>query len=163
MRRLFLVACAAAAMLAIAAGPAQTAERRPLPPLALADLTGVPLEGPGLPDTGTWLLVLVRPACPACDTLLDRMNGDERPEARRITIVVNGPADAAEAIKAKYPNLTAARWRLDANGSAVQVLRAPTAPAVWGVRNQTIEWELAGPLRGGAELESVLFSWVGRK
>lgn len=157
-----VLACAAAALVLAAGGPADAGQRRPLPALVLADLSGAPAEEPALPNAGTWLLVYVRPACGGCDTLLELLNEDERPQPRRIAIVVAGPAEAAQALKVRYPNVAAARWLLDADGSAARALAAPAAPAVWGVRNQTIEWDLAGPLRGGAELESVLFSWLGR-
>ena len=163
MRRLVTLALSAATFIAIAGASARAGERRPVPALALADLTGAPLEGSGLPDTGTWLLVFVRPACPGCETMLEQMNSDERPEPRRIAVIVSGAAEDASAIKAKYANLGNARWLLDADGSAARALHPPTAPAVWGVRNQTIEWDLAGPLRGGAELESILFSWLRRE
>lgn len=162
MRRVMFMAAAGAVLLAMA-GSADASRRRAVPPLVLTDVSGAPLDDSPLPDTGTWLLVYVRPACPGCESLLDQMNSDERPEPRRIAIVVEGSSDAAAALRARYPNLLGVRWLLDAEGTAGKALEAPSAPAVWGVRNQTIEWDLAGTLRGGPELESVLFSWLKRK
>lgn len=144
-------------------GPATAAEPRPLPTLALVDMAGAPVGPAGLPGGGTWLLVYVRTACRPCDTLLDQMNRDERPDAERIVIVVRATPEAAQAIKARYPNLNRARWLLDENGAGAATLALPTVPAAVGVRDGMIQWTLAGTLRGGPELESVLFSWLGRK
>lgn len=161
MRKFLIVGCLAAGL---SAAPHATtaAERRSLPPLALADLGGTAVEAP-LPDSGRWLLVYVRPGCARCDALLDQMNRDERSEPRRIAIVVAASPEAAQVLRARYANVADARWLLDADGSAAKALLLPTVPAALGLRDRTIEWTLAGALRGGAELESVLFSWLGRK
>ena len=154
----------ALALALLGASAAESSERRPFPDLVLTDLAGAPLSASDLPDTGHWLLVFVRPECKGCDALLEQMNTDERPDAPRIAIIVSGGStEQAEGIKGRYANLAAARWLLDLDGGAAEVLRPPTAPTVWGVRNRMIEWDLAGALRGGKELESVLFSWLGRK
>jgi hypothetical protein len=161
MRKLAIVGFLAALLSA----PVTTgaAERRAVPELVLTDLAGGALASPGLPDSGTWLLVYVKPACVACDTLLEQMNQDERPEARRIVIVVGGGAADAQAIQARYKNLADAVWRLDVGAAAAKAIPVRAAPAVAGVRGRTIEWDLAGILRGGDELESVLFSWLRGK
>ncbi len=162
MRKLSITGCTAA-IIVWGVLTANAAERRPVPPLVLSDITGAPLESPDLPSSGPWLLVYVRPACPGCGALLDQMNSDERAEPRRIVIIVGGSPEAAQAIKAQYPNLAGVRWFIDSSGAAAKALALPSLPAASGVKNQTIEWTLAGALRGGAELESVLFSWLGRK
>lgn len=162
MRSLVKFSCVAALVAAVVTS-ATGAERRPVPDLALTDLAGGALPATDLPAAGTWLLVYVRPSCTACDTLLDVMNRDERPDAARIVIVVGGTAEAAQAMKVRYANLAAAAWRLDATGAAAKAIPVRQAPAVAGVRGRTIEWDLAGILRGGDELESVLFSWLKGK
>jgi hypothetical protein len=163
MRKLVILACAVGALVIAMAGASDAAERRPLPPLAVTDLSGAPVESSGLPDSGTWLLVYVRPGCPGCEKLLEQMDSDERPEPRRIAIIVGAQPEAAAEIRARYRNLADARWLLDSDRSAAKALALPSAPFAAGVRDRTIEWTLAGALGGGAELESVLFSWLGRK
>lgn len=160
MKRIGLALAAAAAL----AAPLGAIERRPLPAFVVAAPGGgeaIDAQALAQPGGRTWLLIYVRERCNTCDALLSHLDRDERPEAARITVIVGGAKpDALAALSAKYPNLAAARWLADADGSAARALQVDSLPVALGVRGQMIEWGLTGVLKDPSELESVLFTWL---
>lgn len=162
MKRIALALAAAAAL----AAPLHAIERRPLPAFTVSPADGgAAIDAPALaqPDGRTWLLIYVRERCHGCDALLSHLDSDERPEAARITVIVGGSgSDGLAALAAKYPNLAAARWLSDEDGSAARALQVDSIPVALGLRGQMIEWGLTGVLKDPSELESVLFTWLER-
>jgi len=160
MKGIGLIVMAAAAL----AAPLDAIERRPLPAFVVTPPGGgdaIDAQSLAAPEGRTWLLIYVGERCRTCDALLSHLDRDERPQAPRITIVVGGAKPAAlAALAAKYPNLSAARWFADADGSAARALRLDPLPVTLGVRGRMIEWGLTGVLKAPSELESVLFTWL---
>jgi len=162
MRLFTRIGLALAAAAALAA-PLGAIERRPLPAFVVTPPDGEAIDAQALaaPAGRTWLLVYVRERCRTCDALLSHLDRDERPQAARIAVIVGGAKpDALAALAARYPNLAAARWLADADGSAARALQVESLPVVLGVRGQMIEWGLTGVLKDPSELESVLFTWL---
>lgn len=159
MKRRCLAAVAFA--VALCALPAAGSDRKQLPELRLTSADASLAATAELPSSGKWLLVYVREKCRRCDELLAHIDRQPRAEAERIVIVVGAPtADALRTVSAKYPNLSAARWYADADGSAQVALKLRGAPFVLGMNDMSVNWTLAGSLPQEAELESVLFTWL---
>lgn len=156
--------CLAFAIAAALAVPLDAIQRRPLPAFVVTPPGGgeaVDTQALVAPAGRTWLLIYMRERCDTCEALLSHLDRDERPQAARITVIVGGAKpDALAAVAAKYPNLSAARWFADADGSAARALQIDALPVTLGVRGQVIEWGLTGVLKDPSELESVLFTWL---
>lgn len=165
MRLMMRIGLALAVAAALAA-PIDATERRPLPAFSVTPPGGaeaIDTQALVAPAGRTWLLIYVRERCDTCDRLLSHLDRDERPQAARITVIVGGATpDALAALAVKYPNLSAARWFADVDGSAALALRIDSLPVSLGVRGQMIEWGLTGVLKDPSELESVLFAWLER-
>jgi hypothetical protein len=134
------------AMLLSASGPA--AADRPLPAFAVTDLTSATVATADLGDANSWLLIYTRVVCAPCEQLLNQWRVDDPPASTgRIRVVVGGatPADVA-AIRQRFPQLAGATWYADADGSAAKGLALTGAPAVFGLRGQTIVWTSQGAL-----------------
>lgn len=137
-------------------------ERRPLPPFVVTAFDGQAINGPDLAQEGNWLLIYVQPSCGSCIGVLQAMTRDEHPGlAARVTIVIVGATDAqAQSIVGAATEMAEARWLIDRDRSAGRALKVAALPVVFGVRDGTIEWGLAGVFRKSAEMKSVLVSWL---
>lgn len=153
-----------AALLIMAGSIAAASERQPLPDFTLIATDGTTVESRTLPVEGTWLLVYVQPRCAPCDALLARIDRDERASASRVVIVVGGmDATAVAALSSDYANLRTSRWLADPERKAVAALGIEANPTAFGLRASTIAWRLAGTVRNGRELDSILFTWLEKR
>jgi hypothetical protein len=141
---------------------ADAIERRPLPDVGLSAPDGADVQAGSLALDGTWLLVFVSADCRPCDSLLRQVEERDMPGvAARLTVVVRGaPAERVLAYQAKFPELAVARWLVDRDRAFEEALQIRGMPTIVGLRGGTIEWSLGGVLREGADLQSVLASWI---
>jgi hypothetical protein len=134
-----------------------------LPAVALTRLAdGQPVAAASLLRDGQWALLVVKPACAPCRAVLQRFSSEPTlGPSSRLVVVLSGlsPAEAA-AVRASAPRLGAADWVVDASGAAAQALDARTAPALFGLRRDRIEWSLRGSLFVDAQWQGVVVPWL---
>lgn len=123
------------------------------------------VESAAMVREGKWLLVYVEPACAACDSLLKRLNGNEKdgpPFAMENVVVLVGEASTKQfdAIRERYRGLTAARWYSTGDAEARKALKLSGMPVAMGMKNNSIEWTLNGNLDDNRVQLSILSSWV---
>lgn len=136
-------------------------ERMKLPVFALTDSAGRTVVSNQLARPGNWLLVYVGTDCPPCESVLKSVGAEEAPSlAPRMVIVVNSTdAEAIEGLVRRHPSLAGAAWYADAAEGA-RALRVETVPAVFGVRDGTIEWSVAGVLTDPTDIKTIISNWV---
>jgi hypothetical protein len=136
-------------------------ERMKLPVFALTDNAGRTVVSTQLARPGNWLLVYVGTDCPPCESVLRSVGPEEAPSlAPRMAIVVNSTdAEAIDGLVGRYPSLAGASWYADAAEGA-QALRVTTVPAVFGVRDGTIEWSVAGVLSDPTDIKTIMSNWI---
>jgi hypothetical protein len=142
------------------AGPAAI-ERMKLPAFALTDSSGRAVASSQLARPGNWLLVYVGTDCPPCESVLNSVDQEEAStQAPRMAIVVNSTdADAIERTVRRHPRLAGASWYADAADGA-QALRVTTIPAIFGVRDGTIEWNVTGVLNDPTDIKTIISNWI---
>jgi hypothetical protein len=136
-------------------------ERMTLPAFALTDSAGRTVLSSQLTRPGNWLLVYVGTDCPPCESVLNAVDQEEGAAlAPRMAIVVNSTdAEAIERTVRRHPRLAGASWYADAADGA-QALRATTVPAIFGLRDGTIEWSVAGVLNDPTDIKTIMSNWI---
>ena len=136
-------------------------ERMKMPAFALTDSAGRTVASTQLVRPGNWLLVYVGPDCPSCESVLKSVGHEEAATlAPRMAIVVNSTdGEAIEGIVRRYPWLAAASWYAGAADGA-EALRITSVPTVFGVRDGTIEWSVAGVLTDATDIKAIMSNWV---
>lgn len=153
---LLLLAC-----LVITPGNILAIDPAPIPDFQLTTLDGQTIKSSGLPAAGNWLLVYVQPTSHYCDQLLKTLTADRYPTlAASAVFIVNGTAEDAKAMKAKYPDLASATWYADPGRAAFGQLKLHGVPVILGVRDQKIQWSLNGILQDAKTMQSILTSWI---
>ena len=77
-----------------------------------------------------------------------------------MVIVVNSTdAEAIEGMIRRSRLLAGASWYADA-GEGARALRVTTVPAVFGVRDGTIEWSVAGVLTDTTDIRTIISNWL---
>jgi hypothetical protein len=155
----------AAVMAVLGASQARAIERRALPDLRVTDLQGQAVAAAALPQADKWLLLYVEPKCPACDALLKAIDVKAQPSLPAHTAIVVGRADAtaAAALAARFPDLAGARWYVEGETRVMKILKLPGAPVVFGLKQETIEWSIAGLVPDVGGVKSALVSWAGER
>ena len=155
---------AAAISLALLCGVAVSAiEKRPLPAFDLIAMDGNSVVSTSLVKQGKWLLVYGQIGCVSCDALFRAIDAKDQPLLpERMVIVVGGVGQAGAAkIASAYPQLKKAQWFADPSRSMNAAVKMPGAPVTFGLRNDMLEWEIAGVIPNVAALKSALISWAG--
>ena len=152
-----------AASLIVAAGSVGLAvERMPLPLFTLTGGDGAPITSDRLVQPGTWVLIYVGQQCPPCEAVLRSIERTEHPTLKRRLVVVvaaSGPEAALEEA-ARYPGLAGVTWLADASNAIPRQLGQTGAPAMFGMRDTTIEWSVAGVLTDATEVKIILGNWI---
>lgn len=142
-------------------GEARAIEPAPLPAFDVTSLDGVTIRSSGLPRPGTWLLVYVKPHCIPCETLLHFFKRGEPPNfSQRIVVVVGGTVNEAREMVGKFPDLAQESWYTDPGQNAFTQLQLQGASMVLGVRQDRVEWSIAGVLPDPVTLHSILTTWL---
>ena len=108
------------------------------------------------------LLILISKGNPGGIKMLDFLAGLE-PQfpADRLLVVVGGADERVfKAISGKHPKL-AANWYRDPEGALAKKLKLSVTPAVMGVRDATVAWNLFG-LADEELLEKTMRGWLNR-
>lgn len=154
--------CVAIGAWALSSAIVHAIERKALPAFTLTTLDGRQVSSRDLVRTGNWLLLSIRPSCGPCDTLLRTIDPTAAPGvAQRVAVVVVG-ADAATAARlaSGFSDLGGIAWYVDSGGTMKDALPVTTAPVVFGMRESTIEWSLAGIVPDAASMQTALVSWI---
>ena len=151
----------AAAVIALLSPLLHAAPIAPLPQFFVTGINGQPfVDSSTFVRPGNWTLVIVRPDCVPCDTVLGAMS--EMSAGQNLVVIVAG-TDAAggAAYAARYPGLASARWYADPNyeTSSLSPLRA--APLLFGLRGNMQRWSLAGIVPDLDTVRAALLNWVG--
>jgi hypothetical protein len=141
---------------------ARAIERKPLPPFSLEALDGRPVSSVDIVQPGKWLLLYVRPGCGPCDTLLETIDPKANPIVpTRALIVIGGVnAQAAAKLAAHFGDLKGAAWYADPTRAMESALPLAGAPVVFGMKENMLEWSIAGVVPSAAAMKSALRSWV---
>lgn len=162
---LALIAMALVAAVAQAGQPPTPAQGRPLPSFTVVAPGGRVVDARGLTGESSWVLVYVRPGGHAARRLLASLAGWQLPAemAKRLVLVVEGPADQATAYLAREagPTRGGLAWYADPDGGAAGALGFVGTPALLGVRDGAIAWTLTGVLTEPSTYESVVRAWIG--
>ena len=161
MRR--ALSCLLAGLLVTVPSGTSAIERKPLPVFALVARDGSDVSSTDLARDGKWLLIYVRPGCEPCDTLLNTIDPQQQPEtARHLVVVIGGVRPAtADALASGFADLRGAVWYSDATDTMRAALSIGSAPVVFGMRRNIVEWSLTGVVPNAASVKSALVSWVG--
>lgn len=142
--------------------PATAIERTPLPEFGLTALDGSAVKSDQLPQAGNWLLIYGQPQCSGCDAVLKVVQTAQRAgPTGKIVVVVAGSAEDVKSVKDGYPDLAGA-WYADPDMVAFKQLKLAGVPVTLGVRQNIIEWSIAGILGNEDQLKSILTSWLER-
>ena len=153
---ILLLAC-----LVVTPGNILAIDPAPIPDFQLTTLDGQTIKSSDLPAAGSWLLVYVQPTSHYCDQLLKTLTANRFPTlASSAVFIVNGTADDAKTMKAKYPDLASATWYADPGRAAFAQLKLHGVPVILGVRDQKIQWSLNGILPDSKTMQSILTSWI---
>lgn len=155
--------CVAIGAVAASSAIVHAIERKALPAFALTTLDGRQVSSHDLIRAGNWLLVAVRPACAPCDTLLRTIDPTVAPDLPGHTVVVIVGVDVATAARLadRFSGVAGIAWYADPDGAMKDVPLA-TAPVVFGMRESTIEWSLAGVVPDAVSMQTALVSWISR-
>lgn len=157
------VAVAAAAAAGVATS-VTAIEQRPLPAFVVTGAEGAQTPSEALVRSGKWLMVYVTPSCRTCAPLLRDMGRWDSAALPAATVLLVGDATLAQAqqfVTTALPApLSGVTWYADAEGQARQALHLSGAPVVVGMKDQRIQWAIAGVLNDPRTLESALRSWV---
>ena len=154
---------ALAAVFILAAGSAAIAvERMVLPVFALTAGDGAAVASDRLVRPGTWAFLYVSPQCLPCESVLRSIDPAQHPAfQRRLVVVVAGAGPAAVRDEAaRYPGLADAVWLGDASNAIPRQIGHTGAPAIFGMRNDMIEWSVAGVLTDATDVQSILANWL---
>ena len=142
------------------------ADRRPLPAFSVVTPAGAPIASSQLGGSGRWLLIYVKPQCPACDRLLAALDtwGVLQQGAARVVVVV---ADSPDVLEVRVRPLMATSGQAvqlyaDANGQAAAALGVARAPVLVGVEGGLVDWTVAGVLNDPKTVETVVRHWLAR-
>lgn len=146
--------------------PVVASEKRPLPDVAVTAADGSRVSLPALTAEGHWLVMVVATDSTPSARLVSALKEwqAEVPHlADRAVLVFTGPGDRTQQfVAARGDEMPAARWFVDADGSAATALRVTGTPAIIGVADGRIEWVLAGVLNDPKTFQKALTGWVGR-
>ena len=108
------------------------------------------------------LLVLISKGNPGGIKILDFLATLEPqfPVDRLLVVVAGADERVFKAISGKYPKL-AASWYRDPEGALAKKLKLGVTPAVLGVRNATVAWNLFG-IADEELLEKTMRGWLNR-
>jgi hypothetical protein len=154
-------AVAGAALLGTIPVPGGVA-KQPLPKFDVVSVDGATVNSSSLVRDDKWLLVYVLPYCRRCDAVLQELKKEQVSPAvaDRITVIVGGvKSPELKALCKDYPNLAQGKWFADPKSDLLKVLQLQAAPAVLGVRKDSMEWRLIGILDNLDNLRSVLKTW----
>src|SRR5882724_743617 len=132
-------------------------ERMAVPSFGLTAADGHTVQSDQMPHQGKWLLIYVQPHCGPCDALLNLVKKEQLAGApEQVLVVVGGTLDDVSAVQHRFPDLAAVSWYADPNKSAFTELKLQGVPVVLGVRQDTIEWSVAGILGDDAHFKSII-------
>jgi len=137
-------------------------ERKPLPAFNLTTLDGRAVSSQALVRAGNWLLVTVRPGCPPCDTLLRTIDPATAMPAHTTVVITGVDVATAARLAGGFSDVAGITWFADPGGSMKDVLPVAAAPVVFGMRESTIEWSLAGIVPDATSMRTALASWIAR-
>lgn len=143
----------------VAPFPAGAGAKGPLPDLSLTSLDGEAIPPGNLSRSGRWLLVYVQPESGTSRSLLKRLEPAVRKAGPAVVVVVGASAESARSLAASSPALGEAAFYADPTHEAFAALGLRGAPVVLGIRDQTIEWTLAGTVVDTRTFESILTTW----
>jgi len=128
--------------------PRAGAVDRSVPEFDVTGADGAAVSSTALGDENNWLMIYIRPACAPCEGVVNLWNDDDPPAApSRVRVIVGGAtADLLPQIQAQYPMLGGAAWYADPAGAGARALALTGAPALFGMRGQTIAWTSQGLL-----------------
>jgi len=148
----------------VAAGSVGIAvERMALPVFTLTARDGAAVTSDRLVQPGTWALIYVGPHCVPCEAVLRSIDQAGLPTLKRRIVVVaaSGPEAVLEEA-ARYPGLADAVWLADVSNAIPRQIRHTGVPAIFGMRNNMIEWSVAGVLMDATDVKSILANWLER-
>lgn len=149
---------------ALCLAPAGAVARKPLPAFTVTDLQSRTVESADLVREGNWLLVYLQAGCDGCGELLQLLDAKALPDAPLRTVIVVGGMDerAVASAATAFPHLASARWLADPDRTLARVLPAASAPVVFGLHAQMLEWSIAGLVPSVSAVRSALVTWIGR-
>jgi hypothetical protein len=142
--RLLMIAAIAGLLAPASAGAAD----RPLPDFEVTSADAGTVSSAALGDASHWLLIYIQPDCAPCDAVADLWSDAKPPApASRVRVVVAATSvERLPQVQARYPMLAGAAWYADSTGAAGRALGLTGAPALLGVRGETIAWTSLGLL-----------------
>ncbi|MFZ4858366.1 MAG: hypothetical protein ACOYL3_18410 [Desulfuromonadaceae bacterium] len=152
-------------LLVLLTAPPSWANNPAVPDLSTVTLLsagGTALTADQIGKDRTVLLILINKGNPGGIRMLDFLAGLE-PQflADRLLVVVGGADERVfNAISGQYPKL-AASWYRDPEGALANKLKLSVTPAVLGVRNTTVAWNLLG-IADEELLEKTIRGWLNR-
>jgi hypothetical protein len=136
-------------------------ERTRLPQFALVAADGRVVTTSAIARPGKWIIVYVPPGCEGCAALLRHVAARAPGAAASLVIIVgSAPAEVVIAAARQFPELAAAAWFGDPVAAAIAPLRLGTAPAIFGLKGDMIEWSFAGVLAPSGELTGIIQNWI---
>jgi hypothetical protein len=138
-----------------------------LPEFAAIDIHGQPTSAKNLVHKGHWLLVYQRPHCVPCDTVIAALAASESPLMKKgtpyVIVVATTNATALNEMRGNYASLSSATWVADSNKEAYKALKPKTAPVVYAMYGDKIEFIVPGTLGDPTKIEKLASSWLARK
>ncbi len=136
------------------------ADKRPVPSAIVTDSAGAPLALSLVATEGQWLFLYVSADSTASKRLLDAMAKWELTSLDHLLVIVGGDAAQAGPLVAADHGLRGAQFASDARREAWTALQLSGVPTLVGVRNNLLEWRLAGVLNDPEAFKSVVVSWL---
>lgn len=155
-----LVALLILAMLAGSVAPVYAADKKPVPSAVLEGGDGAPLELALVAAEGQWLMLYLAPGTPATVRLLDALRQWQLPALDHVIVMVGGGSAEARAFVQADHALPGVRFFLDPERDAWRALQLTGVPTVIGVRNNLLDWRLAGVLNDPETLRALLANWL---
>jgi len=134
----------------------------PLPDFEVTALDGRVVGSKHLSSSPKWLLIYVQPNCSPCKEVFRALERNEsQPDLSGKIIVLVGGVDAEEAkrMARRWPSAPESSWYVDPLGRAAVELKLQGAPIVFGIHQDTIEWDLSGVPADSNTLKSILTTW----
>lgn len=138
------------------------APRTPLPDVDLVGMDGNPVATDQLPQQGQWLLIYVGLRCSECEAFLKSVNVEEHPEiaARAVIVVAGASAEDVQAMTGGFPEWSGAAWYADPRKDAISRLKLGAVPVAFGMRGNSVAWNVKALPAKARHVESILRTWV---
>jgi hypothetical protein len=152
------------AILFLLAASSYARKPAPLPDFPLVTADGKTVSSAQLHLPNRWLLIYTQDSSHT-SAVLNTLK-DEPPSllSGRILLIVGGAtAKDIAPFAARYPHLNSVTWYGDPDRAALQAMNLRGAPAVLGIRQDTVQWMLTGSLPDKDRLASILKSWKNNK